>query len=46
MQTLIRLCEERRRELEQDAFERGAVVYLDRPESLHERFAASAAALA
>ena len=46
VQTLIRLCEERRRELERDAFERGAVVYLDRPEALHERFAASAAALA
>lgn len=45
-ETLIRLCEERRRELENDAFERGAVVFLDRPESLHERFAASAAALA
>lgn len=45
-QTLVRLCEERRLELERDAFERGAVVYLDRPEALHERFAASAAALA
>lgn len=45
-QTLIRLCEERRTELENAAFERGAVVYLDRPETLHERFAESAAALA
>lgn len=44
--TLVRLCEERRLELERDAFERGAVVYLDRPEALHERFAACAAALA
>lgn len=45
-QTLIRLCEERRTELENDAFERGAVVYLDRPETLHGKFAESAAALA
>ncbi len=43
---LIRLCEERRAELEKDAFERGAVVYFDRPEALHERFSDSAAALA
>ena len=45
-QTLIRLCEERRLHLENEAFERGAVVYLDRPETLHERFAESAATLA
>ncbi len=45
-QTLVRLCEERHLELERDAFERGAVVYLDRPETLHDRFAAGASALA
>lgn len=45
-QTLTRLCEERRAELEKDAFERGGVVYLDRPETLHERFADCVAAMA
>jgi hypothetical protein len=44
--TLLRLCEQRRDELEKDAFERGAVVYLDPPEALHEWFAARVAALA
>lgn len=44
--TLIRLCEQRRVEIEKDAFERGAVVYLDRPEALHEWFAGRVAALA
>lgn len=44
--TLVRLCEGRRSELERDAFERGAVVYFDRPEALHERLADGVAALA
>ncbi len=44
--TLVRLCEQRRGELEKDAFERGAVVYFDRPEALHEWFAGRIAALA
>ena len=45
-QTLVRLAEERRFELENAAFERGAVVYFDRPEALHERFAECVAAMA
>lgn len=44
--TLIRLCEQRRIDLEKDAFDRGSVVYLDRPEAMHERLAESVAALA
>jgi CHAD domain-containing protein len=44
--TLIRLCEQRRGELEKDAFERGSVVYLDRPETLRKWFDGRVAALA
>lgn len=43
VQTLIRLSEERRAELEREAFERGASVHRDRPDELHERFANRAA---
>lgn len=34
---LVRLCEERRAELEEAAFERGAIVHAERPEDLSER---------
>lgn len=34
---LIRLAEQARLEIENDAFERGSLVYLDSPERLHER---------
>ena len=43
--TLIRLCEERRAELEKEAFSRGAVVYYDRPEVFRERLDDRAAAV-
>lgn len=39
--TLTRLSQERRLELETDAFERGALVYFDRPEALRERLVRS-----
>ncbi len=42
-QNLVTLCEQRRAELEKDAFARGALVYLDPPEALHERFASGLA---
>ncbi len=38
-QILVRLSEERRAELETEAFERGGLVHGDRPDALHERFA-------
>lgn len=44
--TVIRFSKERRAGIEDAAFERGAIVYRDRPEALHERFDAALAALA
>ncbi len=43
--TVIRLSKERRAALEDAAFERGAIVYRERPEALHERFDAALAAM-
>lgn len=42
--TVTRLSKERRAALEDAAFERGAIVYRERPEALHERFDAALAA--
>jgi len=43
---LVKLAEERRRELESAAFERGRIVYRDTPEDLHRKFADLVSAVA
>lgn len=43
---LVKLAEERRRELESAAFERGRIVYRDTPEDLHRKFAELVSAVA